>query len=191
LIRALIIRLVAVALVLLALAESGRLLIIDSPRSSDVIVVLAGETDKRPARGLDLLRQGFAMQLILDVPADAKLFQWSEFELAQRYVQTLPEARAIRVCPIYGLSTKAEAQDVSRCLKDIPAKHVLLVTSDYHTRRALSTFRKEVPGYDYTIAAVYDPRQFGTQWWRHREWAKTFVYEWIRLAWWETVDRWL
>jgi uncharacterized SAM-binding protein YcdF (DUF218 family) len=191
LIRALIIRLVAVALVLLALAESGRLLIIDSPRSSDVIVVLAGETDKRPARGLDLLRQGFALRLILDVPADAKLFQWSEFELAQRYVQTLPEAHSITVCPIYGLSTKAEAQDVSRCLKDIPAKHVLLVTSDYHTRRALSTFRKEVPGYDYTIAAVYDPRQFGTQWWRHREWAKTFVYEWIRLAWWETVDRWL
>jgi hypothetical protein len=189
--RALILRLIAVALVLLALAESGRFLIIDSPRSSDVIVVLAGETDKRPARGLDLLRQGFALRLILDVPADAKLFQWSEFELAQRYVQTLPEAHAITVCPIYGLSTKAEAQDVSQCLKNIPLNHVLLVTSDFHTRRALSTFRKEVPGYDYSIAAVYDPQQFGTQWWRHREWAKTFVYEWIRLAWWEIIDRWL
>ncbi len=185
-----LLRLAVIILLVLVLADAAHFLVLDRPRQADVIVVLAGETDKRPARGLDLLRQKFAPHLILDVPADAKLFQWSELDLAQRYVQTFPEASSITVCPIYGLSTKAEAQDVSRCLKDFPAKHVLLVTSDYHTRRTLSTFSKELPTYDYSVAAAYDSRQFGTQWWRHREWAKTALYEWVRLLWWEIIDRW-
>ena len=189
--RTFFLRLAVVILAILLLADAARFLVIDQPQQADVIVVLAGETDRRPARGLDLLRQKFAARLILDVPAEAKLFQWSELDLAQRYVQTLPEAASITVCPIYGLSTKAEAQDVSRCLEDHPAQHVLLVTSDYHTRRSLSTFKKEVPGYSYSVAAAYNQQQFGTQWWRHREWAKTALSEWARLAWWEIVDRWL
>ena len=31
---------------------------------------------------------------------------------------------------------------------------------------------------------------FGIQWWQHREWAKTNLYEWLRLAWWGLIDRW-
>ena len=189
--RTFFLRLAVVLLVVLLLANSARFLVIDQPRPADVIVVLAGETDKRPARGLDLLRRKFAARMILDVPADAKLFQWTELDLAQLYVQALPEAASIAICPIYGLSTKAETQDVSRCLKDHPTHNVLIVTSDYHTRRALSTFTKEIPGYNYSIAAAYNPQQFGTQWWRHREWAKTALNEEVRLAWWETLDRWL
>ncbi len=183
-------RVAVVVLIALLLANSARFLVIDQPRPADVIVVLAGETDRRPARGLDLLRQKLAPRLLLDVPADAKLFQWSELDLAQRYIQSLPEATSITLCPIYGLSTNAESQDVARCLKDHPAQNVLLVTSDYHTRRALSTFKKEVPSYDFSVAAAYDPRQFGAQWWRHREWAKTALNEEVRLVWWETIDRW-
>jgi uncharacterized SAM-binding protein YcdF (DUF218 family) len=65
----------------------------------------------------------------------------------------------------------------------------LLVTSDYHTRRALSTFNRVLPR-DYSIAAVFDAREFGVQWWRHREWAKMNFDEWLKLIWWELVDRW-
>jgi hypothetical protein len=185
-----LLRLAVLILLILLLAGAAHFLVIDQPRQADVIVVLAGETDKRPARGLDLLRQKMAPHLILDVPADAKVFQWSELDLAQRYVQALPEASSISVCPIHGLSTRAETHDVSQCLKDFPAKRILLVTSDYHTRRSLSTFSKEVPGYDYSVAAAYNSQQFGTQWWRHREWAKTALNEWVRLLWWEIIDRW-
>ena len=64
------------------------------------------------------------------------------------------------------------------------------VTSDFHTRRALSIFTSEVPSHTYSVAAAYDPREFGVQWWRRREWAKTNFYEWMRLGWWELIDRW-
>ena len=181
---------IATVLGILLLANSGQFLVIDKPVKSDVIVVLAGETEKRPERGLELLRQGTAARLILDVPAQAKLFQWSELELAQRYVQSLPEAQSISVCPTEGLSTKAETVDVSRCLKGLSAQHILLVTSDHHTRRALVTFRKELPAYVFDVAAARNSTEFATHWWLHREWAKTYLNEWVRLLWWELVDRW-
>lgn len=170
-------------------ATSGRFLVIDQPRKSDVMVVLAGETDRRPARGLELLDQGYAPRLMLNVPADAMIYQWNEVEIARKYVAGLPQASAIMICPIYGHSTRDESQDVARCLQDIGARKVLLVTSDYHTRRALSIFSRVMPA-DYSIAAAFDAKEFGVQWWRHRQWAKVNFDEWLKLIWWELVDRW-
>ena len=171
-------------------AGSGRFLVVDTPRRSDVIVVLAGETDRRPARGFELLDQGYAPRLILDVTADARVYQWTQPELAEKYIQGRPEKQAITLCAIHELSTKGEASEAGRCLESIGGTRVLLVTSDYHTRRALSIFSKKAPNHGYSIAAAYDPREFGVQWWRHREWSKTNLYEWMRLMWWELIDRW-
>jgi hypothetical protein len=170
-------------------ATSGRFLVVNQPRKSDVMVVIAGETDRRPARGLELLDQGYASRLILDVPAEAKIYQWNQAELARKYIEELPQAGSISICPVYGYSTRDEARDVSRCLQGIGARRVLLVTSDYHTRRTLSIFNRVLPA-DYSVAAAFDAREFGVQWWRHREWAKVNFDEWLKLIWWELVDRW-
>jgi uncharacterized SAM-binding protein YcdF (DUF218 family) len=169
---------------------SGTFLVIDAPGRSDVILVLAGETNRRPARGLELLEQGYAPKVILDVPADARIYEWNATELAQRYAESLARASAVTICPIHGRSTKAEAKEAGACLQAAGARSVLLVTSDYHTRRALSTLRRELPAYHFSIAAAYDPAEFGTQWWRHRQWAKVSLDEWLRLIWWEAIDRW-
>jgi uncharacterized SAM-binding protein YcdF (DUF218 family) len=182
--------LVAGLLVLAFAAGSGQLLVVDVPRRSDVIVVLAGETDRRPQRAFELLDRGYAPRLILDVSADSRIYQWTEPELAEKYVQGLPESKSITICAIHGLSTKEEASEAGRCLESIGGTRVLLVTSDYHTRRALSIFSREAPNRNYSVAAAHDTREFGVQWWRHREWAKTNLYEWMRLTWWELIDRW-
>jgi hypothetical protein len=170
-------------------AASGRFLVVNQPRKSDVIVVLAGETDRRPARGLELFDQGYASRLILDVPAGAKIYQWDQTELARKYVEGLRQAVSITICPIYGHSTRDEAQDVSRCLAGVNAHRILLVTSDFHTRRALSIFSRVLPA-DYSVAAAFNANEFGVQWWQHREWAKTNLGECTKLIWWELVDRW-
>jgi hypothetical protein len=170
-------------------ATSGRFLVVDRPRKSDVIVVLAGETDRRPARGLELLDQGYAPRLILNVPAEAKIYQLNQVEIARKYIEGLPQSSSIAICPIYGHSTRDEALDVSRCLQGANSRRVLLVTSDFHTRRALSIFNRVLPG-DYSVAAAFDASEYGVQWWRHREWAKVNFDEWLRLVWWEVVDRW-
>jgi DUF218 domain len=171
-------------------ARAGYMLVVDAPQPSDVIVVLAGETDKRPLRALELLDQGYGRGVVLDVPAEATDFGVSEVELAQRYVHQFPEAAAVKICPIEGLSTKDESHDAERCLRGESGNRVLLVTSDYHTRRALSVFRHELPGKSFSAAAARDDREFGERWWRHRQWAKTCAYEWFRWIWWNAVDRW-
>ena len=173
-----------------AVANSAKWLVVDHPEKSDAIVVLAGETDLRPSRALGLLRSSYGRVMVLDVPADATIYQWAQTDLAAKYAQGLPEAGSIKICPIHGLSTKAEADEAGQCLAATDSRKVLLVTSDFHTRRALSIFRTRVPKYDYTVAASHNPQEFGLQWWQHREWAKTNFYEWLRLGWWELVDRW-
>ncbi len=171
-------------------ANAGRLLVIDAPEPSDVIVVLAGETDRRPARALQLMEQGYAPRELLDVPATAKIYEFTQLELAQKYIQDLPQGKSIGICMIEGMSTRDESRDVEKCLAHEDGSRVLIVTSEFHTRRALSIFRREVPGKTFSVAAARDSSQFGTKWWSQRQWAKTCVEEWLRFFWWKVVDQW-
>ena len=171
-------------------STSGRFLLVNNLAPADVIVVLAGETNQRPARALQLLSQNYAPRVQLDVPANDIAYDRSLIDIAKEYVQKLPQAQSITICPIFGLSTKAESHDVARCLDHFGVHRILVVTSDYHTRRARSIFQHELRDCQVFIAPAYDAQQFGTSWWQHRQWAKTNFDEWVRLVWWELVDRW-
>ncbi len=179
------------AILLLGLAmKAGNFLIVDAPSTSDVILVLAGETDRRPQRALQLLAQGYGRRVVLDVPAKAKLYEFTQVDLARKYIQDLQQAASVTICPIDGLSTKEESKDAEKCLRREDAKSVLIVTSDFHTRRALGIFRREIPWHKYSVAAARNDDEFGDRWWTHRQWAKTFVDEWLRLIWWKAIDQW-
>jgi uncharacterized SAM-binding protein YcdF (DUF218 family) len=171
-------------------SNAGRILVVDTPERSDVILVLAGETEHRTARALELLGQGYGRRVLIDVPATAKLYGFTQAELARDYVKSLPQAASVDLCPIEGLSTKDEAHDAEGCLGQQKGSGILIVTSDFHTRRALSIFRHEVQGKSFSVAAAHDETQFGIRWWTHRQWAKTCLDEWLRLVWWEAVERW-
>jgi hypothetical protein len=190
-------RFVTVSTVLLTLTlpvvfamNAGRILVVDAPQPSDLILVLAGETDHRPAHALELLHQGFGRRVLIDVPADTKIYDMLQLELAEKYVRNLPDSAMVRLCPIAGLSTREETRDVERCLTPQDGTRILIVTSDFHSRRALTIFRHELRNKTFTVAATHNPEEFGTRWWTHREWAKTFAGEWVRVLWWNFVDRW-
>jgi hypothetical protein len=172
--------------------NAGRLLVVRDVRHADAILVLEGETDRRPALGLELMRQGYAPRVLLDASTDARLYHWTRAEIAQQYIRTLPPtvAGSVSVCGISALSTMDEAMQARRCLDAVDARRLLLVTSEYHTRRALSVFRHTFPGRSIGVAGALEPDQFGVRWWRHRQWAKVTLAEWTRLVWWQCVDRW-
>ena len=182
--------LAAFAVLLVVAMNGGGALVVDSLRKADVILVLAGGNQLRPERGLELLRQGYGNTLLVDIPSSSKLYGFSEIELAERYFEKQPEAKSIQVCPIEGLSTREEALDAEKCLELVPGKRVLIVTSDFHTRRALSIFDHVLPARSFSVTGVYDNSQFGTHWWQRRQWAKTCLDEWLKLLWWNFVDRW-
>jgi DUF218 domain-containing protein len=180
---------VALVILIAFAMKAGSILIVDSPQPSDIIVVLAGETDVRPAHALQLLQQGYAHRVLIDVPAEAKIYKFTQLQLAEEYIQGLPQASAIGICPIHGLSTRDESHDVEKCLSREQGSRILIVTSDFHTRRSLSIFHHEVPNRTFSIAAARDATQFGEHWWTHRQWSKTCVDEWLRLIWWYLVER--
>lgn len=183
---------VAGAIVLLAWI-GGRCLVVDSPERGDAIVVLAGDhNDDRYHRGLQLLSEGYGRLLLVDANGSEVIFgrplAIQEEEFVRRSAGTL--ADHVSVCPTTGDSTDEEAKDVQQCLQGRAVKAVVLVTSDFHTRRALSIFRRRLPQYHWSIAATRDQSNFGENWWQHRAWARTVLLESLRIAWWETVDRW-
>ena len=171
-------------------SQAARFLVVDEPKESDAIVVLAGETRVRPARALELLRQGMAPRLFMDAETRDVIYDRRLTDIAQKYVDGLPEASRVSVCPIVGFSTNAESDDVSRCLQALGAHRVLIVTSEFHTRRALTIFRHRLPQYQFSVAAARNPAQFGEAWWTNREWAKVTFDEWLKMFWFEAVDRW-
>jgi uncharacterized SAM-binding protein YcdF (DUF218 family) len=173
---------------------SGDYLVVDHPERSDVIVVLAGDhNDHRYLRGLALLRNGYGRQMVVDAPAEL-VYGRTYAERAMDFVaqSASDEKSQIRICTIANDSTVQEASELSNCLAETHPgpRSALLVTNDFHTRRALSILRSRLPQYRWSADAVNDTAIFGEPWWRHREWAKTCVYEWEKLVWWNLLERW-
>lgn len=172
---------------------AGRLLVKDQPVKADAIVVLAGDSqDQRYRRGMELLRAGYGSHLFLDASSDSNFFGHTPAEYAEAFVRqdAGDMSSRVSVCHFEEDSTVTETRFVAKCLEPLHAKSVLLVTSDWHTARARSIFASRLPQYHWSIAAAHDERIFGTHWWQHREWAKTTFQEWLKVIWWNAVDRW-
>jgi uncharacterized SAM-binding protein YcdF (DUF218 family) len=172
---------------------AGRLLVVDHPEKSDVIVVLAGDSqDERYRRGMELLRAGYGKHLFLDASSDSNYFGHTPAEYADAFIkQDAKEMAAqVSVCPFEEDSTLTETRYVAQCLQQFHPSRVLLVTSDWHAARARSVFAHRLPQYHWSVAAAGDARMFGVHWWLHREWAKTTFQEWLKVIWWNAIDRW-
>jgi hypothetical protein len=183
---------VAISL-LVAGSWAGRFLVIDAPEPSDVLIVLAGDRDDiRYKRGLQLLADGYGPRMLVDASSETLASGYSAAELEPEFISCTagPLRDRIGVCPVRGVSTQEEAQDISHCL-DRSVSRVLLVTSDHHSRRALLVLRHALPQYHWSVASVNDDSGFRAEhWWQRRESAKTTVLEWSKFAWWEVVERW-
>jgi uncharacterized SAM-binding protein YcdF (DUF218 family) len=179
-------------LLILFLDFAGRLLVVDQPQQSDAIVVLAGGLDNRYYKGLQMLGKGYGKILFLDARTDVVQFGRTPFSMGQAFIQNTagPLLDKTKMCPIRGDSTYEETAHIADCLRPTGAQRVLLVTSEYHTRRAFQIVRARLPQYQWSVAAAYNRYDFGVNWWQHREWAKTTLLEETKLLWWNAVDRW-
>lgn len=157
----------------------------DAPRSADIAVVLAGDfSGNRILKAAELVRQGYAPQAIVDGPSGNYGFYESDLAIPFAEKKGFPAAYFIAL-PMLAHSTKEEAETVLPELRKRRVHTVLLVTSDYHTRRAGRIYRALAPGLDFVVVAA--PDQFFTAgaWWKNREGRKTFAIEWMK-----TVAEW-
>jgi len=174
-------------------SRAGYWLVIDHPEKSDVIVVLDGDgSDHRYWQGITMLRRGYAQDAFIDGLDDVVKFGRTPAQETAIFIHETagPLEPHVHVCPIMARSTVGETEYIRKCIEPLHPKRVLLVTSDYHTRRALAICRHKLPQYQWSVSAARDPREYGERWWTNREWAKTFLVEWQKLLWWKVVDRW-
>ncbi|MGE0405245.1 MAG: YdcF family protein [Candidatus Korobacteraceae bacterium] len=172
---------------------SGPALVLEDPQKSDAIVVLGGDSnDLRYDRGVELLRAGYGRWLLVNASGSGKSYGQTGAERAQQFIERTAGdlSGRILVCPYYDNSTFSETRYVVECMEKLQARSGLLVTSQYHTRRAHSIFSTLLPQYQWSAAGADDPGAWNPRWWRSRQWAKVHLGEWERMIWWQVVDRW-
>ena len=161
--------------------SAAKLLMISSPLPhADAIVIMAGSAvfKERAQRGAELFKQGRAPRIILT--NDNQQGGWSSdeqrnipyHELAARWLRRLGVPNdAIETLPEPVSGTYEESQLLRRYAEAKGLRSVLIVTSAYHSRRALWTLRKVFGSSAITIGleAVPPGQQAPSPatWWLH------------------------
>lgn len=139
----------------------------DTLAKSDAIVLLAGNHKERAPAAAMLYRDGYAPLVILtndgmfsswSTKYNRNLYQveWAEEELVKLGV---PREKILKL-PFYGNATIFDALAVKRYLFKSGLKKIIVVTSDYHTRRARWTFKHALKEYPSDIT-VFPAKSFG------------------------------
>jgi uncharacterized SAM-binding protein YcdF (DUF218 family) len=151
-----------------------------APEKVDIAFVLAGDpTGNRILRAAELVRQGYAPKIIVSGPAGN--YGWYECDLAIPFAMKAgyPESYFLHF-EHHTHSTMEEAHVAAAEFRRLGAKHVMVVTSDYHTRRSGKIFRAVAPDLTFNIVAARDENFSPSGWWHSREGRKTFVFEWMK-----------
>lgn len=125
-----------------------KFLCIDSGKASaDVIVVLGGGEHERPARAAELFKQHAASRILISGAGD-------DFINLRLLLQAGVPANAIQI-EGKSLTTRANAEFSIELLRAERIHSVILVTSWYHSRRALKTFEHFAPDIKFYSCPSY------------------------------------
>ena len=158
----------------------------EAPNTADVVIVLAGDGyGHRLMHGVGLVRQGYAPLAIVDGPRAA--YGNSEADLAVAWAAAQGVPREI-LSPLRmgARSTVVEVLTLNRELERRKVKKALVVTSNFHTRRARAVFeRYGLKGVQFTMVAARDEDFDPQNWWRSRDAKKVVLLEYAKLVnWW-------
>jgi uncharacterized SAM-binding protein YcdF (DUF218 family) len=165
----------------------------DEPQKSDVIVVLAGGEPGRAWDAADLYKRGLAPYVVLtkDVPnVDEQELRKHGIEVVDghgNYLRVLrgmgvPESKIITVEP-YVQDTLSEMTRIRELLEHRGWKSLIIVTSNYHTRRSRLAARYVLgSGIKFTIVGSGHGGLNRNGWWRRPADVRTVLIEFEKLV---------
>lgn len=158
----------------------------EPPQSADVAVVLAGDGyGHRILKAVECYREGYVKQVMVDGPRG--FYGFDESALAIRFAVDRGAPKEIFIpLPMRSRSTFAEARSIDAELRKRNMHKALIVTSNFHTRRTYSIFRRVgSPGIQYIIVAAPDEDFAPDDWWHSRDAEKVLFFEYVKLLnWW-------
>lgn len=152
------------------------------PCKADLVVVLAGDyRGNRVKKAGDLVREGWAPKALVSGAGEA--YGINEGDLAIQFAvrHGYPVDEFFNL-PSPAKSTQAESTYIVSELRRRVVKRFILVTSNFHTRRAADVFRKAVPELPFCVVAADDPDFQPDSWWHEREGRKTVFFEWCKTV---------
>jgi uncharacterized SAM-binding protein YcdF (DUF218 family) len=153
-----------------------------SPRKADIAVVLGGDQfGNRILKGAELARGGYVPKVFVSGPSGN--YGLYECELAIAFAVKRGFPQSLFICGRNETrSTRDEATVIVPELRRLGVKSFLLVTSDFHTRRAGRLFRAAAPDLQMTVVAAEDAEFHLDRWWQAREGRKAVVLEWSKTV---------
>jgi len=159
---------------------AGNFWVVDeSPQASDAIVILSDDDYEavRASRAADLYRASWAPRIVASGRTLRPYISIAELMQRDLTDRGVPATAVVRV-PNRARNTLDEAGAVSEFLSAHGWKKIIVVTSNYHTRRARFIYEHVLaPGTELRMLAAPDPAYDPNSWWRTREGVKTFFYE--------------
>lgn len=159
---------------------AGRFWIVeDAPQPSDAIVVLGDDNylGERAARAADLYHAGWAPRVVASgryLRSDAGIAELIERDLV---ADGVPVGTIVRF-PQRAENTREEAAALARLFAEHGWRRILLVTSNYHTRRARYICERLFPpGTELRVVPASDSGYNPDSWWESRSGWKIFFQE--------------
>jgi uncharacterized SAM-binding protein YcdF (DUF218 family) len=173
----------------------GNFLVVSDPlEKADAIAVLSGNGAVRGAKAAELYQQMWAPKILLTKEG----FPYSELEW-RRYGVQVPETDTatfellkflgvpgskMEVLDGYNESTFQEAGRYLNYARSRGLKRLIIVTSNFHTRRSRMTFRRVFRGSGITVAIQAAPPAWDFEpsgWWTRRLDVKNLLLEYQKL----------
>ncbi len=147
---------------------------------ADMIVVLAGDrSGSRILKAAELAKAGLAPSVLV---SNCKiLYGHPECELAIEFATRHGYSPDLFIATAWlADSTRAEAQNVIEVLRQRRVRKVIIVTTVWHTARAVRIYRRLAPELTFDIVGTEDPDYRDGKWWRNRNGRKAFFLEGLK-----------
>lgn len=167
------------------LRAAGDFWIIDeAPISADAIVILGDDNYNadRAARAAQLYKAGYAPRVVASGRYLRPYASIAELEAHDLTDRGVPKAAVVRFAH-HAENTKDEAAALAQLISARGWKRIILVTSNYHTRRSRFLAARELPeGTILRIVAAPDSDYDPHDWWRTRTGLKIFSHECVGIV---------
>lgn len=151
----------------------------DPPAKSDVLVVLGGDGGARIDHAVELWREGWAPLIVVSGGPVFRETTWASLMKKRALELGVPDASIVSQDKSW--TTAEDALYASRLLYARGAQRAIVVTSSWHSARAIALFRDAEPAIEW-ISCPTDHEWTG-DWWRDANAARSVASELLKRVW--------
>ncbi|MBN2412653.1 YdcF family protein [candidate division KSB1 bacterium] len=175
-----------IALIIIFLSAGNWLVIENEIKKSDVIIVISGGHGERVRHAVNLYHKNYADTLLISgCPGNENYNEAIPMRDLAVSLGVPPGNIILDVLEDHGLGTGEQAVTIREVLKKHHFESGILVTSNFHTRRASFIFKRAFKNLNIKLSVAYpDKDSFDpNKWWKTRRNFTRVMSEFVKLVW--------